>query len=76
MYYVGGGTTNTNTNILLLMLFLVFLCMVALAVALCRVGRIERSVDTLVQTQSWRPQVLPFRPQSQTGAPWDYYYYQ
>jgi len=42
---------SDNTNVLLLLLFLVFLCMVALAVGLAQMGRIERSMDTLVHLQ-------------------------
>lgn len=46
-------SSSTITNcILLFMLFLVFLCMVALAVALCRVGRIEKSLDMMTLMQA------------------------
>jgi hypothetical protein len=40
-----------TTNVLLLLMLLVFLCMVALAVGLAQMGRIERTVDTLVHLQ-------------------------
>jgi hypothetical protein len=67
------GSDRDNSNILLLMLFLVFLCMVALAVALCRVGRIERSVDTLVQHQSWGSGGMMAPQYGQMSPPWMYY---
>lgn len=59
----GAGSSSSNsvssstiTNcILLFMLFLVFLCMVALAVALCRVGRIEKSLDMMTLMQASNP---------------------
>ena len=41
------------------MLLLVFLCMVALAVALCRVDRIERSLDMMVQLRTSAPAPAP-----------------
>lgn len=52
---------STQTGVLLLMLLLVFLCMIALVVTLCRVGRIERSLDmmTLMQRTSAAPSYMP-----------------
>lgn len=51
---VDDSSVSTQTGVLLLMLLLVFLCMIALVVTLCRVGRIERSLDmmTLMQRSS------------------------
>lgn len=48
---VEDDSTSTQTGVLLLMLLLVFLCMIALVVTLCRVGRIERSLDMMTLMQ-------------------------
>jgi hypothetical protein len=53
--YVRRREANTQTNILLFMLLLLFLCMIALAVALCRMERVERSLDTMTVLMHNRP---------------------
>lgn len=58
---VEDDSTSTQTGVLLLMLLLVFLCMIALVVTLCRVGRIERSLDmmTLMQRANAQSYIAP-----------------
>jgi hypothetical protein len=46
---------STNTLILLFVLILIFVCMVAMAVALCRMGRIERSLDMMTLIKHMNP---------------------
>jgi hypothetical protein len=46
---------STTTMILLFVLILIFVCMVALAVALCRMGRIERSLDMMTLIKHMSP---------------------
>ena len=48
---------STNTMILLFVLILIFVCMVAMAVALCRMGRIERSLDMMTLIKHMSPPV-------------------
>lgn len=50
---------SRQTNILLFMLLLLFLCMIALAVALCRMERVERTLDTMTVLMHRAPQVAP-----------------
>lgn len=61
-YYTPPPPVADTTNVLLMLMFLVFLCMVALAVGLAQMGRIERTVDTLVHLQ--------YALQGQQHPPW------
>lgn len=51
---------SKQTNILLFMLLLLFLCMIALAVALCRMERVERTLDTMTVLMH-RPTTTPIQ---------------
>ena len=64
--YVKRREANTQTNILLFMLLLLFLCMIALAVALCRMERVERSLDTMTVLMHNRP--APSVPMTVAGG--------
>lgn len=57
---------SKQTNILLFMLLLLFLCMIALAVALCRMERVERTLDTMTVLMH-RPAPQPVMPVMRGG---------
>ena len=67
---------SKQTNILLFMLLLLFLCMIALAVALCRMERVERTLDTmtvLMHRPMAQPMPPPVMPVLRGGGPDTYY---
>ena len=57
--YAARTELSTQTTILLFMLLLLFLCMIALAVALCRMERVERSLDTMTVLMHRAPAPVP-----------------
>ena len=50
---------NTNTLLLLFLLFLSFICCIMLAVMLCKIGYLEKTLDGLTRQGISTMQVLP-----------------
>ncbi|MCH9717365.1 MAG: hypothetical protein K0U52_09825 [Gammaproteobacteria bacterium] len=53
MYGAPSPPVNDNTNLLLIILIVVFFCMMALAVSMSQMGRMERSMEQLMAMQYW-----------------------